>query len=947
MTKEELISQITSTISANGNQDITGTKLQEVLVSIVDTLYNAIDEATIDASPEDFTELILQSLGTRVDATMSQKAITDALTALNYGINAIPVFARIERDPAQAPSIVNSSTALPGEIVYVIYEHPYFKEGFYWKASDNNYYTWFGDAHLYKVDVNTPVRYNKLFECAEDGKQYVIVAGSTTAKPNLVILGTDSGSAVVESNDIPKFNGIIDSAPNIISAVAPTYEGIYFSVLDYTFVAKLGTDYYASWDTSHLYKDGPGVIESRLFEYNKQLYMYDGKALNLLSDMTKMAGYVYIGIATPSTTPITLTGGEKVFYIATEEGSYTNFGLGEITELSVIKGGNGSWKVDKLGEYLLHTTGGKMLGNIDMNGKRIDNIGIEEVDELPTFNLYEGRMVRLKNKTYTLYNGLWLALSDDLRGHTNDTHEENFVYQPTASDLSIKDGFADIKKLKGNTVVWNQLIQNGNFANGENNWSIEGQSISNNAHWDVTINNNIISLTKKESDYARLRQRGAVIANHKYLYSFSFWSNGVAPYGTDILGDSRIVNVVIPSKQYKDVNVWNSVKGIVIPTTSIENTNSFFALGGGVGTGHELKFKNMSLFDLTQMFGEGNEPATVEEFEAMFPNDYYEYNEGELLSFDGKGVKSVGFNQWDEEMETGKLNTTTGNNAEDTTRIRSKNYIKVFPSTKYYFTSPTGTNSSFVWIALYDKNYNIIQGYNGSGLQTSGNMFNIILAPDRNREFTTSPNAAYMRFYISTEFSHDICINLVHSGYRNGEYEKYEDYTLSFQDGNTISQLTGKLNGEGDSVVIFPDGLRSAGIVYDEIVYDEATGKRKAIKRIGKRSYITGDESQLNTLTDKINTYYELAEPEVYELDFPINTSYEAYDFGTEEVLYSDDKEVNIPMKASIEYGFNAVDMIRNNFEEIRTLKERVTALEQAILQIQAANTSTEELLEE
>jgi hypothetical protein len=39
--------------------------------------------------------------------------------------------------------------------------------------------------------------------------------------------------------------------------------------------------------------------------------------------------------------------------------------------------------------------------------------------------------------------------------------------------------------------------------------------------------------------------------------------------------------------------------------------------------------------------------------------------------------------------------------------------------------------------------------------------------------------------------------------------------------------------------------------------------------------------------------------------------------------------------------------MIRNNFEEIRTLKERVTALEQAILQIQAANTSAETPIEQ
>lgn len=60
-------------------------------------------------------------------------------------------------------------------------------------------------------------------------------------------------------------------------------------------------------------------------------------------------GYKLVGTATPSTTPITLTIDEKVFYIATEEGDYSNFGLGNISELSIIKSENGSWKVEGLG----------------------------------------------------------------------------------------------------------------------------------------------------------------------------------------------------------------------------------------------------------------------------------------------------------------------------------------------------------------------------------------------------------------------------------------------------------------------------------------------------------------------------------------------------------------------------------------------------------------------
>ena len=64
---------------------------------------------------------------------------------------------------------------------------------------------------------------------------------------------------------------------------------------------------------------------------------------------TNLQGHAYIGLATPSTTPVTLKGNEKVFYIAVEEGDYLNFGLGNISELSIIKSELGSWKVEGLG----------------------------------------------------------------------------------------------------------------------------------------------------------------------------------------------------------------------------------------------------------------------------------------------------------------------------------------------------------------------------------------------------------------------------------------------------------------------------------------------------------------------------------------------------------------------------------------------------------------------
>lgn len=55
-------------------------------------------------------------------------------------------------------------------------------------------------------------------------------------------------------------------------------------------------------------------------------------------------------------------------------------------------------------------------------------------------------------------------------------------------------------------------------------------------------------------------------------------------------------------------------------------------------------FSNYEIFDLTQMFGIGNEPTSVEEFEALFPNNYYQYNAGEIITADTESVVVQGKN---------------------------------------------------------------------------------------------------------------------------------------------------------------------------------------------------------------------------------------------------------------------------------------------------------------
>lgn len=81
----------------------------------------------------------------------------------------------------------------------------------------------------------------------------------------------------------------------------------------------------------------------------------------------------------------------------------------------------------------------------------------------------------------------------------------------------------------------------------------------------------------------------------------------------------------------KDTDAESVIKKILIATGSGVN-NLYFNRYNATSENVSYFDGCINLIDLTKMFGSGNEPTTPEEFEAMFPNDYYPYNEGELMS---------------------------------------------------------------------------------------------------------------------------------------------------------------------------------------------------------------------------------------------------------------------------------------------------------------------------
>ena len=130
-----------------------------------------------------------------------------------------------------------------------------------------------------------------------------------------------------------------------------------------------------------------------------------------------------------------------------------------------------------------------------------------------------------------------------------------------------------------------------------------------------------------------------VYSAHKYLCRIDC----EAEQGTTVYMYFREVIYTKNNQTSKAVNAGKStLSWITSPygDSDIGGTFDTFLIGNSV----KVTFSNRQIFDLTLIFGSGNEPTTVEEFEKIFPADYYPYNAGEIISAGTEEVVEQGAN---------------------------------------------------------------------------------------------------------------------------------------------------------------------------------------------------------------------------------------------------------------------------------------------------------------
>lgn len=227
------------------------------------------------------------------------------------------------------------------------------------------------------------------------------------------------------------------------------------------------------------------------------------------------------------------------------------------------------------------------------------------------------KKVDLKSFADGYYESMRVGTADNLTSK-GDATEEVIMSRKAGGDNQIEDGSASIKRIKGYSVVWNQLINDkikpvivvGVTISCENDlWSFNGTSVG----YPYYALSNVV--LKENNKYLLLEK----VIKVKTVVSFR-----------EINTNNRSENKGIqPNRIFSPLKSSNCIEVVM------DNGREYDELV-------KLKF-----FDLTQMFGSGNEPTTPEDFakrlgySSIDDVPYIPYNEGEIVSSFAEGIKTT------------------------------------------------------------------------------------------------------------------------------------------------------------------------------------------------------------------------------------------------------------------------------------------------------------------
>ena len=245
----------------------------------------------------------------------------------------------------------------------------------------------------------------------------------------------------------------------------------------------------------------------------------------------------------------------------------------------------------------------------------------ENTAEIGRVKLTDKELTRRVGALYDLGNGVTHRFETD-----GDTAYQKAV--PTGGKLM------SVKNVGGRSVVFNQLVDSNIVIGETTRYSFNGQHLTTNITDSLSLSDDLCTLP-------------TIPVGHKVLLKIKFIAGNVGNKEVTIGGYHKTTNKSWQCKINLPKNTELVGKTLIAMDTTTDTAESirFFLYNATIPLLTNIDCY-INYYDLTAMFGSGDEPASVEEFEAMFPNDYYPYNVGEIISAGTESVVEQGKNLW-------------------------------------------------------------------------------------------------------------------------------------------------------------------------------------------------------------------------------------------------------------------------------------------------------------
>ena len=220
----------------------------------------------------------------------------------------------------------------------------------------------------------------------------------------------------------------------------------------------------------------------------------------------------------------------------------------------------------------------------------------ENTAEIGRVKLTDKELQRRVNALYDIGQGVTHKFETD-----TDTAYAKTV--PTGAKLM------SVKSIGGRNLVFNQIVNPNNF---RPSYTVNGVTITRVDGYKFVANG-----TATGGD-AYFSDSFVPIKGHVYLEKSCPKGGSAETYRSYITGSNVVMDTNYGSGVIAPINVDTRVYIVPLMVKSGATVNNLVVYP--------------QIYDLTAMFGSGNEPASVEEFEKMFPADYYPYNTGAVVS---------------------------------------------------------------------------------------------------------------------------------------------------------------------------------------------------------------------------------------------------------------------------------------------------------------------------